>query len=262
MKQMKWVIVALLLILITVSAIPAFAAEKTVLVTIDNKTRDKITLTLSSLTRHTYTINPGKMQVRIPEGNYNLYYFGCNQNNYSTVKVKSPQTTIVLNCSDPNAGMPNLGQIKISNRTTQTIYISLSGTAYYYLAITPGVNMVQVKQGMYKYAYTACGERVTGNLKVTAGITGHTISKCKMTSSLTNLHHVRVINRTEGELILYLWGPNFYIFKVPEGDSAMQRVEANTYHYTVIATCDKVRQIIERGERRVNQRMTWQWYCR
>lgn len=261
MKKMKWVTITILLLLMASAALPAFAAGDNVIVTIWNKSDREVTVTLSGPQRYSFTVKSGRTRVDMAPGDYNYFFYGCNQYNYGDFKAKSPKSTLALDCDDPAAGVPHLVELKVSNRSGETTYISLSGTAYYYLTAEPGVSTFLVKEGAYNYAYTVCGSRAYDEINVSGRSTLHKIDKCDAGSGRP-VFRVRVINRTEGDLTLYLWGPEYYVYTLAQGESAIQIVGNNTYNYTVVATCDNVRQAIETGTQRVYRKFTWSWYCR
>ena len=250
MKNAKWVTIIILVLLITSAALPALAAGDNVVVTILNESKHDVTVTLTGSQRYTFTVKNGRTRVNMAPGDYNYFFYGCNQYNYGSFKAKSPKSTLVLDCNDPAAGVPGMVQLKVSNRTDSTVYISLSGTAYYYLAAEPGVNTFDVKEGEYNYAYTACSDRTYGEINITGHNTLHTISKCDEDTARP-VFRIRVNNRTEGYLTLYLWGPEYYVYTLEQGATDIQIVGNNTYNYTAVGTCDNVRQAIETGTRRV-----------
>lgn len=261
MKEMKWVTITILALLLASAALPAFAAGDSVVVTIWNKSDDDVTVTLTGQQRYSFTVIPGRTRVDMAPGDYNYFFYGCNQYNYGDFKAKSPKSALTLDCNDPAAGVSDLVELTVSNRSGDTVYISLSGTAYYYLPAEPGVNTFLVKEGAYNYAYTTCGERTYGGINVLGRRTLHTIDKCSEDTARP-VFRVRVNNKTDASLTLYFWGPKYYVYTLMPGETDIQIVGNNTYNYTVVATCDNVRQAIDTGTRRIYRQFTWTWTCR
>jgi hypothetical protein len=260
MKSMKIITTIAVILLLAVNVLPALAAASTVNIVIDNRTNDSVTVTLSGEQRYTFTAAPGKTRQQMAQGTYHYYYFGCNQSNYGTFLAKPPRSTLVLDCPDDTANEKDLVQLKINNRSGETVYLSLWGAAYYYFSLKPGQNTVTLKAGSFQYAYSACGERQTGSLKVSGKTTRMTIDKCEAPEAPT-LFRVRVVNRTEGDITMWLYGPKYYVFNVPEGKSLFM-VEGNTYFYSVMGTCDGIREVISRGTQSINRSITWTWSCK
>jgi len=261
MKNVKWITIVVLLLLVAASAIPALAAGDNVIVTIKNQSDQAVTVTLTGQQRYTFTVRSGNTRVEMTAGDYYYFYYGCNQYNYGSFKAKTPKSTLVLDCNDPAAGVPDLVELKVSNRTDKRVYMRIYGPTYYFLTVDPGVNTFLIKEGAYSYSYMSCGESMTGEVKVSGRSTNYTIDKCAA-ASITKTFRVNVVNKTEGSLILYLWGPDYYYFNIPKGESMLMDVSPNTYKYTAVATCDGIRDVVDQGNIQIYHQITWPWYCR
>jgi hypothetical protein len=261
MKTIKWTVVTILVLLIAVNTLPALAAGDNVIVTIKNQADRDVTVTLSGQQRYTFTVRSGNTRVNMVAGDYYYFFYGCNQYNYGSFKAKTPKSTLVLDCNDPAAGVPDVVNLKISNRSEKRAYVRLNGPTYYYLTVEPGVNTFLVKEGTYSYSYMSCDQSMTGNIKVSGETTNFTIDKCQAVAEPITFR-VRVVNKTEGSLILYLWGPEYHYFYIPKGESMMMDVSPNTYKYTAVATCDGIREVVAQGKIQIYHQITWPWYCR
>jgi hypothetical protein len=174
MTQLKRItIAAIAVLLLAVTAIPAFAAGE-VNLTIRNRSGYTIDLVLRGPTDLELTVKQNNTIVRVVPGTYTYRYRACGHivtGNF-TVGTGGGQLRIKKCERDPN------GAITIDNRTGRLIILRLFGPARYNLFLDPGNNRLTLTAGRYTYSVLMCGTTHMGEKGIKSKTNSEWVIEC------------------------------------------------------------------------------------
>lgn len=159
----RLLVLALALAFLTVAAAPAWAAEDSATLTINNKTGSDVNLILRGPTDLDVHVVRLTTKVRLEYGTYEYRYTACGLRRSGTFTIGYGGRTLLLKkCEkDPN------GSFVLDNRTGRTfILILLNSSKRYVLTIKPGDNKLTVLAGRYQYSAYVCGVVQKGEQRI------------------------------------------------------------------------------------------------
>ena len=148
------------------------------------------------------------------------------------------------------AAAGDLVRLTIDNRTEKTIWVRLSGPAFYYLTVpAKSADVFTPKRGEYTFTIFACGNYITGDLDLTTNqrLVQPICGGGPVTSALgANTHvvdlgqiakivKVNFINDTTGTIMLVMTGPSTHVFTLSKDEEHEYTIERGEYDVTVYA---------------------------
>lgn len=220
---------------------------------LNNKTNKKLSVTLLGPETHVIDAKPGKNQITVFKGTYQMSYYDCGELQISTVTVNKDGFEVkLLNCGELSAGSSTGGKIEqtggplpgsilffVKNETLTRLDVSFTSDLVYTFTVIPGRNKINLLPGPYQYSYYACGKLWIGQLIATKSRNELKISSCSTFSGKPETGQeaiVKVKNETGNKFILYLDGPQSYEFDVRATASRLIAVEKG-YYYFVYTVC-------------------------
>lgn len=251
----KTVISILVLIVLLVSAIPAFGADGSVRVVVDNKSDSAGKLTLSGPQYYSFDLKIGKNRFNVVSGTYNYTFFGCGSYHYGSFNATQNNAKLALDC-EAAAGTETI-PFKINNQSGEEFSLTLTGDGYYRFTVKKGANAFEIKKGQYTYSYNACDQDESGKLKMKAKGANLKIKKCKAqaANASTSGMRLKLRNDTGGDSVIYLSGPSSYTFNAPSGRSTV-RVDSGPYSFTIMTRCGPIN-----GTINMNKPMILTYWC-
>jgi hypothetical protein len=135
----------------------------------------------------------------------------------------------VFVAATPALAAVTVSKLTVENKTTKRVDIVLtlgtSDTPVYTIYANPGRTQLDVKPGVYKYKYTACGQEFTGTLKAKS-------SKAKIKIAACKTSNIVIINRSSTTLFISLYGAETYNVTVPSESVYRLVVIRGDYRYT------------------------------
>jgi hypothetical protein len=136
---------------------------------------DDVELTLDGYDDYEFDIEPGKNTVNIYSGNTGYEYEACDGQIFSgeIFVEKNGTTQLVLHSCEwfthPARiyGKPNPVKFRIVNHASFPVIMTLIGQENYLITINPGLNVVTLVSGSYKYSYYQDGSLISGHTVVT-----------------------------------------------------------------------------------------------
>lgn len=229
---------ALVLALTVVS--PALAANKWDL-NVHNDTEEDVKVILTGPANYSFTLDPGKWQKTVVEGEYKYSYGACGQKFEGTITVKDDNQWLVI---DPCSAVPTYEKFVVDSHLGEALTLQLVGPQTYNLSVSLGSNkFINLQTGFYSFKYTACGGDLTGTVQITKnGKARLTLYSCEVVS----LHplgitapqsvpsNLRIGSHYSFPVRLTLSGPTSYSFEVVPGLNRFNVVDG-TYSYSFSA---------------------------
>lgn len=170
----RLVSLSLVLILLGITAAPAFAASE-INFEIRNRTEITVKLILHGPSDMTLNIRPGNKTLRLLPGLYNYRYFACGHNTSGTFSFSGAGHFLVLRKCEKGLN----ATLTIVNKTGHTFALDLFGTKHYALIIKPGDNKMTLVAGVYQFSTNACGFPVQkGTAKLKSGVNEDWVFDC------------------------------------------------------------------------------------
>jgi hypothetical protein len=122
--------------------------------------------------------------------------------------------------------------LNVHNNTEDDVKITLTGTKNYSFTVEPGKIAKEVDEGTYKYSYTACGEKISGEVKVTDDMQWIIIDICGAPAEYAKF----VVDSHLGDPItLELVGPETYSLSIELGSNKFLQLQTGVYVYSYTA---------------------------
>jgi hypothetical protein len=152
--------------------------------------------------------------------------------------------------------------LQIQNKTGGEVRLTLTGASSQTVTLPTGKTTLSVAQGRYTYAYTACGETVTGSVNVKKSGASLTLPKCKAggsTGSATKTVTLLIHNKTDAALTFTFVGPKTYYVTAPVGKTRVT-MEKGRYEWTMSSyACGSYG--TDSGSINLNRSLSWTWRC-
>lgn len=264
MKAFRYAVVGLVIVALLVVAVGPASAATTYPIKINNQSKETFTITFTGSTIYTYKIVPGVNTVQLPAGKFTYRHAACGKtvNGNYTVTTKNNEKLVIKACpagyssgQTSSTGAVTTYDVKVNNQTGSVVSIAFTATGQTARTFTlqPGVNILKLPEGKWKYKYTACGDNTSGTYVVkTKNNPTLQIKACKAASLVT----LRFNNRTGGLLNITLTGPQTYRLTLATGKTNVKVVKGN-YTYSVWSVCGSTS-----GTIKVNRATDWDWWCR
>ena len=202
--------------------------------TINNKTGQKVYLTMQGPKYYYLEVPTGKSSFEVEQGRYDYSYYACGSTQTGQFAIKKDGLTTKFECGSKNDSTSKTPKLTINNNTGETFRITLNGPKTYYFSLQKGKSSHEVEQGKYTYTYYACGSNQTG--KLTVQKKGLTVKfKCDSKEDASAKVPKLTINNNTGETFrIKLSGPKTYYFSLQKGKVKFE-VEQGKYSYSYTA---------------------------
>jgi hypothetical protein len=119
--------------------------------------------------------------------------------------------------------------LNIHNNTEDSVKINLTGPKNYSFTLDPGKWAKTVVEGTYKYVYTACGVKQSGEIKVTDDNQWLIVDPC---SAAAEYAKFVVDSHLEQAISLKLEGPQSYALALELGSNKFISIQTGFYTYS------------------------------
>lgn len=263
MKGVRFFVVLLAVVALLVSTVGPAQAATTYEVKVNNLTSQTFSMVFTGkggIGNYTFTVKPGVNLVKLPAGKFTFRYTSCGKATSGdyTVATKENEKIMIKACPPGFDTGPATSttssttyEVKINNQTGTEFKIVFTGASAYTFTIKPGVNIIKLPLGKFKYKYTACGDNTTGNYTVQKNNPKLEIKACKGAGTTS----IQFENRTGGSMSITLIGPTTYRLTIPTGKSTVQVIKG-TYTYSVWSICGSTG-----GTIKLTAAKFWDWWC-
>lgn len=169
-------------------------------------------------------------------------------------------TALIGAVSHPAAGQAaqgasgeKLGRIKIVNESDKPAYLYLWGENYYYFSANAGETKVYTPEAdEYEYELISCGIKTKGTFTLSSmkrfvipecgskGLRQPNTSRTVDAGRLVKLTRVKLLNETDGYMIVILRGPSEFVFSMQADESMEVTIPKGLYKYTLYACGDTI----------------------
>lgn len=122
--------------------------------------------------------------------------------------------------------------LNIHNNTEGDVKVTLTGPKNYSFTVVPGKITKDVEEGTYKYTYTACGEKFSGEIEVEDDLQWLVIDPC---GALPEYVKFVVDSHLGDALTLQLTGPQTYALTISLGSNKFLSLQTGWYTYSYTA---------------------------
>jgi hypothetical protein len=119
--------------------------------------------------------------------------------------------------------------LNIHNNTEDPVKINLTGPKNYSFTLDPGKWAKTVVEGTYKYSYTACGVKASGEIKVSDNDQWLIVDPCSAVPEYAKFH---VDSHLEQAISLKLEGPQSYALAIELGTNRFLTLQTGFYTYS------------------------------
>lgn len=230
----------------------------TVKLAFNNKTPERVSITLDGPAKYTFSLPPGKSRQMALPGRYRYAYTACEVQKRGGFDLKTGGSSFIIEkCPRKPVTPPDTYELVLDNKTGETVSLLIYLPVRMTLTLQPGKTEVDLAPGHYGYRYVACQTFNRGGFDLTKDGTVHTLKACpSRLKSITGIVLVKIKNDTGASLWLNLVGPETYNLKLPAGNSSI-KVERGRYAYTITGCA---RNTIT-GFIRLGPNMGWRFTC-
>ncbi len=167
--------IILCLVLLGTAVLPVYAApaqaKSTVTVQIQNKTGDKVTLSLSGPSSYWLYPGTGKTKAEVLPGKYTYSYQACGKTNTGKLNAKGNSVNLVLAKCPKDKTIKGAKEVKVTvkNQTGGSLSIYMTGTKSYTFYLGGGTSKISIAAGKYSYTVYGCGTSLSGSKNFKGG---------------------------------------------------------------------------------------------
>lgn len=191
-----------------------YQQTKSISVTFNNKTGNRIYLQLSGQQNVSFWLEPGKAKIELEKGIYQYSYYADGGYEKGGFKLKGSGITVNL--------LLNRNTLTIKSQINEDFFIRLNGPRTYYNLISKGNNKFDLVPGTYSYSFFADGETITGVVNLRKGDKSIVL---KLVRS-----NLRIINKSGGNIYISIRGANNYSQTFGGGKTVISVIPGN-YSY-------------------------------
>ena len=259
----KLFFVIVILALLLSGFAPAQTTPTPVKLAFNNKTTERVSITMDGPAKYTFSLPPGKSRQMALPGRYRYAYTACEVQKRGGFDLKTSGGSFVIDkCPRKPVTPPDTYELVLDNKTGETVMFHLEGPENYVFNLKPGKSNHKVKPGKYYIRFQACEIEDRDSILVRKDGALYTLVPCSKYIRINNnnLKHnivsVKIKNDTGARLSLKLVGPETYNLLLPAGNSSIDVQRAN-YNYTITGCGGTT----ITGIKRLGPHMVWRFKC-
>jgi hypothetical protein len=238
-KTLSMLVVLVAILAATVQ--PALAAANSWDLNVHNNTEDPVKITLTGPKNYNFTVDPGKWLKTVVEGTYKYSYTACGEKFTGEIKVTDDNQWLQIALCE---ALPEYAKFVVDSHLAQALTLTLTGPETYSLALALGTNrFISLQTGWYTYSYEACGQTISGSVRVLKNGTGRlTAYACEQlgnhlpetnTGGSAAASNLRIGSHYSFPVRITLLGPNNYSFELFTGLNRLNVLPGEySYFYT------------------------------
>ncbi len=206
----------------------------TVKLAFNNKTPERVSITLDGPAKYTFSLPPGKSRQMALPGRYRYAYTACKKQKRGSFDLKTGGGSFVIDkCPRQPVTPPDTYELVLDNKTGETLNIHLFGPETYFFTLQPGKTKKDVKPGHYGARYVACETFNRSGFDIQKDGTVFTLEICPRNMKFkSGKVLLKIKNDTGGLVLLKLVGPETYNLSFPAGNTSIT-IQRGKYSYTV-----------------------------
>lgn len=136
---------------------------------------------------------------------------------------------LLITTAAPALAAAKIWTLNIHNNTEGDVKITLTGPDNYSFTMAKGKLFKPVEEGTYKYTYTACGEKFSGEIEVDSDLVWLVIEPC---DALPIYIKFVIDSHLDAGIAVAMVGPQTYTLTTALGHNKFLAIQAGFYIYT------------------------------